>query len=137
MDVTSIDWKKIFDKSSITVFIWTDKGEVLYVSNSIEQYGYNPEDFTTGKLKYKELISGNNISDPYNVWFCELGGEIGWMVVTRSAENSVGFYTQATQYREEMGDEFSKLWAEFSPLLKRFEHKNGMPRPEFTYKPAE
>ena len=88
-------------------------------------------------IKYKELTDGNNIPDPYSVWFCELGGEIGWMVVTRSAENSVGFYTQTTQYREEMGDEFSKLWAEFSPLLKKFEHKNGMPKSEFTYKPVE
>ena len=88
-------------------------------------------------LKYKDLIASNNVADPYNVWFCELGGEIGWLVVTRSAENSVGFYTQATQHREEMGDEFNKLWSEFSPLLKNFEHKNGMPRPEFTYKPGE
>ncbi len=88
-------------------------------------------------LKYKDLIASNNVADPYGVWICELGGDIGWIVVTRNAESSVGFYTQATQRREEMGEEFNKLWAEFSPLLKKFEHRNGMPRPEFTYRPGE
>ncbi|MHA1674162.1 MAG: PAS domain S-box protein [Promethearchaeota archaeon] len=52
----SINWKEIFDKSAIIVFIWNSQGKVLFVSKSIEQIGYSPSDFINGSYLYKDIV---------------------------------------------------------------------------------
>jgi len=83
--------------------------------------------------KYNELWEKNNVGDGYNVWIADIGHPMGLMVVTQSAKDAADYYTQGELMQEMMGDEINALNAEFLPLMKDFEQKNGKPHPEFTY----
>jgi PAS domain S-box-containing protein len=50
--------KKIINASPVVTFLWKaeDDWPVEFVSNNITQFGYQPEEFYSGKLKYKDLI---------------------------------------------------------------------------------
>jgi hypothetical protein len=87
--------------------------------------------------KYKELYAKNNITDSYNMWMSDIGHDLGMMVITRGAKDAADYHAQAEKIRELLMDDLLALRKEFYPLLKDFDHKNGKPHPEWSYKPSE
>ncbi len=57
LDVNS-ELANIINDSMVTIFIWKpSKGwPVDFVSENVRQFGYSPEDFLSGKLKYEDII---------------------------------------------------------------------------------
>ncbi|WP_292484695.1 PAS domain-containing protein [Methanohalobium sp.] len=58
-----------FDKdNNSVVFLWKseDGWPVEYVSNNIEKFGYSPDEFITGKLKYEDIIHPDDLKDIKN-----------------------------------------------------------------------
>ena len=51
----------LLDKSGIIAFIRKENGEVEFVSSAIENFGYKTEDFTSGKVNFKELIHPDDL----------------------------------------------------------------------------
>ena len=87
--------------------------------------------------KYKELWAKHNIGDGYNIWMSDIGHNLGMMVVTQGAKDAADYYTTWEATKEKLGEELDALNAKFLPLMKDFYHKNGQPRPEYSYKPSE
>ena len=56
MVIPPYNWKEIFDKSQIVVFVWSLSGDVLFVSDSIRQFGYSPNEFFTKKVVFRDLV---------------------------------------------------------------------------------
>jgi hypothetical protein len=87
--------------------------------------------------KYKELWAKHNIGDSYSIWLSDIGHDLGMMVVTQGAKDAADYYTTWEATKEKLGEELEVLNAQFLPLMKDFYHKNGRPRPEYSYKPGE
>ncbi len=87
--------------------------------------------------EYKELWAKHNIGDGYNIWLSDIGHDLGMMVVTQGAKDAADYYTSWEATKEKLGEELDALNAKFLPLMKDFYHKNGKPRPEYSYKPSE
>ncbi|MFP4654610.1 MAG: PAS domain S-box protein [Methanohalobium sp.] len=53
-----IDLESVIHNSPIIVFLWraNNKWPVEFVSDSITQFGYNPDDFTSGRYVYGDII---------------------------------------------------------------------------------
>ncbi|MCX8181896.1 MAG: ATP-binding protein [Candidatus Methanomethyliaceae archaeon] len=54
---------EIIDKSPAIAFVWKNEEgwPVEYVSNNIQQFGYMPKDFTSGKIKYAHIIHSDDL----------------------------------------------------------------------------
>ncbi|MEM3434131.1 MAG: CHASE4 domain-containing protein [Candidatus Methanomethyliaceae archaeon] len=54
---------EIIDKSPAIAFMWkAEEGwPVEYVSNNVQQFGYMPTDFTSGKIKYADIIYSEDL----------------------------------------------------------------------------
>ena len=54
----------IIDKAQIIIFIWknAENWPVEYVSENISIFGYTPDEFISGKLKYSEIIHPNDLN---------------------------------------------------------------------------
>ena len=62
LDVNS-EIAKVVNDSPVTIFIWnSEKGwPVEFVSENVRQFGYSPDDFLPGKLKYEDIIHPDDI----------------------------------------------------------------------------
>jgi len=87
--------------------------------------------------EFKELMIKKNSPDYYNVWISDIGGDIGWVVVTRSGKNNVDYYEESNKRMKSISEELKEMWPRFSKTLKHFTHNNGSPKPEFTYFPGK
>ncbi|WP_340818514.1 GAF domain-containing protein [Methanolobus sp. WCC4] len=56
---------KVINDSPVTIFIWKpEEGwPVEFVSENIRQFGYSPEDFLSGRLKYDDIIHPDDIEN--------------------------------------------------------------------------
>lgn len=51
----------LLDNSGIIAFIRKENGKVEFVSSSIEELGYKTEDFSSGKVNFKELVHPDDL----------------------------------------------------------------------------
>ncbi|MDK2825969.1 MAG: hypothetical protein PWQ63_774 [Methanolobus sp.] len=51
----------LIDNSGIIAFIRKENGKVEFVSSSIEEFGYKTEDFTSGKVNFKEIVHPDDL----------------------------------------------------------------------------
>jgi PAS domain S-box-containing protein len=51
----------LLDNSGIIAFIRNEKGNVDFVSSAIEELGYKTEDFTSGKVNFKDLVHPDDL----------------------------------------------------------------------------
>lgn len=59
-----VNFKKVVNKSPVTSFIWlpSETGRPCFVSEGISVFGYAPEDFTSGTLRYADLVHPDDVS---------------------------------------------------------------------------
>ncbi|WP_319508271.1 PAS domain S-box protein [uncultured Methanolobus sp.] len=55
---TEKELEMIYKSSPVVAFLWLADGNrpVEYVSDNLDQFGYNAEDFTSGRMNYSEII---------------------------------------------------------------------------------
>ncbi|MGQ9759944.1 MAG: two-component system sensor histidine kinase NtrB [Candidatus Methanomethylicaceae archaeon] len=55
--------EEIIDKSPTVAFLWkAEEGwPVEYVSSNVQQFGYSPEEFASGKIKYADIVYADDL----------------------------------------------------------------------------
>ncbi len=66
MVIPPYNWKEIFDKSQNVVFVWSLSGEVLFVSDSIRQFGYSTNEFYTKKVVFRDFVHPDDFDRIHN-----------------------------------------------------------------------
>jgi two-component system cell cycle sensor histidine kinase/response regulator CckA len=58
------DLEAIIKRSPVIQFIWrfSEEAPVEYVSSNIEQWGYTPEDFLSGRINWRQIVHPDDIS---------------------------------------------------------------------------
>jgi PAS domain S-box-containing protein len=56
---------KIIESSPVVAFLWNkdDSCSVNYVSNNVDQFGYDPDDFLSGSLNYADIIHPDDLEN--------------------------------------------------------------------------
>ncbi|WP_292485177.1 ATP-binding protein [Methanohalobium sp.] len=56
---------KIIESSPVVAFLWNKDGNcsVNYVSNNVDQFGYDPDDFLSGSLNYANIIHPDDLDN--------------------------------------------------------------------------
>ena len=59
-----VHFEKVVNKSPVTSFIWlpSENGKPCFVSEAIRSFGYAPEDFTSGKIRYADLLHPDDVA---------------------------------------------------------------------------
>jgi len=139
---TYVSHRNIIVKKNVGLSYWPEtnrlKGEEVKFLHFDHYY------FKEGKVdeamkmmkEFKELMVEKKSNDGYNVWVHDIGGDIGHVVVTRSAKNNVDYYQEVNKRRESMAEDLKRMWPDFAKTLKHFDHNNASPKPEFLYTPG-
>ncbi|AGB49493.1 PAS domain S-box [Methanomethylovorans hollandica DSM 15978] len=61
----SAETLRLINESPMTIFVWrAEQGwPVEFVSENVRQFGYSPEDFLSGKIKYEDIIHPDDIEE--------------------------------------------------------------------------
>ena len=83
--------------------------------------------------KYHELFSSKKVPNGYNLYFSDIGQPLSLMVVVEYAKSAADYYAEEEKTSELLGDDVMPLREEFLKLVKKFEFKQGWPRPDLGY----
>ena len=87
--------------------------------------------------KWVNLYKRNNIADGWDTYVLEMGRDLPLYVWSSVGKNAADFWSMSEKHNEALGDEANALWNETLSLLRKFEYKTGMPRPELSLQAAE
>ncbi len=83
--------------------------------------------------KIKDLYTKKGVKTGYQLWFQELGGKNGLMVVTDFAKSAADYYKAMEEENKLIGKDADHLWDELLSLLVKTESKNGRFRHDLDY----
>ena len=66
-----------------------------------------------------------------------MGSDLPLYVWSEVGKSAADFWSISENHDEILGDEAKALWKETLSLLRKFEYKTGMPRPELSLQAAE
>ncbi len=82
---------------------------------------------------YKALYEAKNIEEGYRVYFGGIGTDMPYIIFVQPAKGRVDWATLSDRQDEQLGDEGGKLLKRMMAITQKFEHKDGMMRPDFYY----
>ncbi len=131
-------------------FLMTLRNDLSYKP----EYGLNPDDginfrhldyfyAVPGKedemmeliKEYKKLYETKNIEEGYRVYMGSIGTEAGMVLFVQPAKSRVDYAALSDRQNEILGDEGQKLWDKTLAITQKFEHHDGMMRPDLSYRP--
>ena len=83
--------------------------------------------------EYKALYGSKNIEEGYRVYFGGLGTDMPLVIFVQPAKGRTDWSTLSDRQDEQLGEEGSKLLDKFMAITQKFEHKNGVMRPDLGY----
>ncbi len=82
---------------------------------------------------YKALYESKNIEEGYRVYMGGLGTDMPMISFVQPAKGRVDWAMLSDRQDQQLGDEGTKLLNKFMAITQKFEHKNGMMRPDLGY----
>jgi len=83
--------------------------------------------------EYKALYESKNIEEGYRVYFGGIGTDMPYIIFVQPAKGRVDWATLSDRQDEQLGEEGSKLLNRMMAITQKFEHKDGMMRPDLYY----
>jgi hypothetical protein len=83
------------------------------------------------------LFKEKNISGGFNTFMGEMGTDNPFYFYAEPAKSPADFFTWNEKAMEILGDESMTLWMKTLGLLRNYENKGGMLRPELSYLPKK
>ena len=83
--------------------------------------------------EWVELYKSKNILDGWNQYVGEIGADGPFYFYAVRAKSAADYYTRYDKNAELLGDEVKVLLNKTMALLRKFEYKTGMIRPELSY----
>ena len=87
--------------------------------------------------KWVALFKEKNIGGGFNTFMGEMGTDNPFYFWAEYGKSPADFYTWNEKESEMLGDELMPLWLKTLGLLRKFEGKGGMIRPELSYIPKK
>lgn len=87
-------------------------------------------------LAWRHLCERKEIRASYSVFRARMGWELPLYIVERSARDEAEFAQLRQHVREAAGEEGRSLQGRLRALVRRFEHKDGILRPDLSYLPT-
>lgn len=137
----------------------THRNYLLNLRNDLSykpEYGLNPDDglnyrhldyfyVVPGKedemmkivKEWKDLYESKKIDEGFRVYMGALGTEMNMILFVQPAKNRVDFATLSDKQDEILGKEAEVLWKKMLAVTQKFEHHDGMKRPDLSYKPKK
>ena len=122
------------------------------ISTYKPDYGLNPDDslnfrhidylhIIPGKegeaeqlaMEYKVLYESKNIEEGYRVYMGGIGTDMPLIIFVQPAKGRADWAMLSDRQNQQLGDEGNKLWDKFMAITQKFEHKDGMMRPDLSY----
>jgi len=83
--------------------------------------------------EYKSLYESKNIEEGYRVYFGGIGTDMPYIIFVQPAKGRVDWATLSDRQDEQLGEEGGKLLSRMMAITQKFEHKDGMMRPDLYY----
>ena len=83
--------------------------------------------------EYKALYESKNIEEGYRVYFGGIGTDMPYIIFVQPAKGRVDWATLSDRQDEQLGEEGSNLLGRMMAITQKFEHKDGMMRPDLYY----
>lgn len=87
--------------------------------------------------KWVVLFKEKNIGDGFNTFIGEMGTDNPFYFWIEKGKSPVDFFAHSEKAMETLGDEAMPLWMKTLSVLRNFESKGGMMRPELSYFPKK
>jgi hypothetical protein len=85
--------------------------------------------------EYKKLYESKKIEEGYRVYMGSVGTENGMVMFVQPSKSRVDFAMLSDKQDEILGKESQALWDKFLKVTQKFEHHDGMMRPDLSYQP--
>lgn len=87
--------------------------------------------------KWVALFKEKNIADGFNTFMGEMGTDNPFYFWAESGKSPADFFSHSEKAMEMIGEEAEPLWMKTMGVLRKFEGKGGMFRPELSYIPEK
>jgi hypothetical protein len=87
--------------------------------------------------EWKALYAKKSIAEGYRLYMGDLGSDMPLIIVVQSAKDAVDFYSKAAAIQKTLGEESQKLLAKTWSVVRKFDHIDGMIRPDLSYMPTK
>jgi len=82
---------------------------------------------------YKSLYESKNIDEGYRIYFGSMGTDMPLIMIVQPAKGRADWATLSDRQDEQLGEEGNKFLKRMMAISQKFEHKNGMMRPDLYY----
>lgn len=87
--------------------------------------------------EYKKLYESKKLEEGYRVYMGSVGTENGMVMFVQPAKSRVDFAMLSDKQDEILGKESQALWDKFLKVTQKFEHHDGVMRPDLSYQPKQ
>jgi hypothetical protein len=85
--------------------------------------------------EYKVLYESKNIEEGYRVYYGGIGTDMPMVMFVQPAKSRVDFATLSDKQDEILGDDGTKFFNQVLSITQKFEHNDGVMRPDLFYMP--
>ena len=78
----------------------------------------------------KEMNEKNNIEEGYRIYQGDIGTDSPMILLVKPFKDRVDWVTKSEEISKKLGDELKDLRKKMISIMQKFEHKNGMIRPD-------
>ena len=86
---------------------------------------------------FNPAYESKNIPDSYDLWVGDIGADAPVFCVVSYGKSAEDFFALEGKHTRLLGEEVKELNLKVLPLLRKYETKTGMPRPEQLPPPKE
>jgi hypothetical protein len=85
--------------------------------------------------EYKKLYETKKIEEGFRVYMSSVGTDMGMVMFVQPAKSRVDFATLSDKQDEILGKEAQALWDKLLKITQKFEHHDGVMRPDLSSQP--
>ncbi|UCH64788.1 MAG: hypothetical protein JSW63_09175 [Ignavibacterium sp.] len=92
------------------------------------------EEFTEVLKEWKALYEAKGIKQGYRVYFGGMGLDLPMVLMVSPSKSRAQWAMESDEQDEILGEDWNRMISKTMALVWKFEHKNGMMRPDLSYK---
>lgn len=87
--------------------------------------------------KFVEIFSKHKIDSGWETWVGETGTDMPFYFYVERGKSAGDFWSHSDKVTEKIGGEITSLWRKTQALMRKYEYKTGMFRPDLSYMPEK